>query len=127
MSIFKKISALVVAGLSATVLLTGCGGIEDDIIGTWECDKIAMEGLELDPATFSETYGFDFEMTLKVTEDKISVEMVGEEPEEQEYELKDNVLMEEDGAKLYYDEDSEKLVMEGDVLGEGSKITFAKK
>ena len=127
MNIFKRISALAVAGLSAAVLLTGCGGIEDDIIGTWECDKISMEGLELDPATFSETYGFDFEMTLKVTEDKISVEMVGEEPEEQEYELKDNVLMEEEGAKLYYDEDSEKLVMEGDVLGEGSKITFAKK
>ncbi len=127
MNILKRASALLVAGLSAAVLLTGCGGIEDEIIGTWECDKISMEGLELDPSTFSETYGFEFDMALKVTEDTISIEMTGEEAEEEEYELKDNVLMEEDGAKLYYDEDSEKLVMEGDVLGEGSKITFAKK
>lgn len=127
MSIFKRVSALVVAGLASAVVLTGCGGVEDEVVGTWKCDKISMAGLELDPATFAETYGVEFDMTLEVTEDTIRVEVTGEEAEEEEYELKDNVLKEEEGSKLYYDEDSEKLIMEGDVLGEGSKVTFVKK
>lgn len=125
MSIFKRVSALVVAGLSSAVLLTGCGGLEDEVIGTWKCDKISMSGLELDPSTFSETYGMDFDMTLEVTEDKLIVEMAGEK-EEDSYELKDNVLKEEDDSKLYYDEETKKLVMEGDVLGDGAKVTFVK-
>ncbi len=125
MNILKRVSALVLAGLSSAVLLTGCGGIEDEIIGTWKCDKISMEGLELDPSTFSETYGVELEMKLEVTEDKLIIDMNGEK-EEDEYELKDNVLKEEDGAKLYYDEDSEKIVMEGDEFGEGGKVTFVK-
>lgn len=125
MNILKKVSAVLLAGLSSAVLLTGCGGIEDDIIGTWKCDKISMEGLELDPSTFAETYGVELEMKLEVTEDKLIISMNGEE-EEEEYELNDNVLKEEDGAKLYYDEDSEKIVMEGDEFGEGGKVTFVK-
>ncbi|MBQ3565959.1 MAG: hypothetical protein IJA12_02155 [Oscillospiraceae bacterium] len=125
MNILKRVSAVLLAGLSSAVLLTGCGGIEDDIIGTWKCDKISMEGLELDPSTFAETYGVELEMKLEVTEDKLIIDMNGEK-EEEEYELKDNVLKEEDGAKLYYDEDSEKIVMEGDEFGEGGKVTFVK-
>jgi len=127
MNIMKKASVLLAAGLISVILLTGCGSIEDKVIGTWECEKISMDGLELEPEAFAESAGVDFHVKIEVTEDKLSVEMAGEEAEEKEYELKDNVLLEEEGNKLYYDEETEKLVMEGNADDNALKLTFVKK
>ncbi len=118
MNILKRIAVLATAALSTAVLFTGCG--ESKAVGKWECSKVEAMGMEVTAEEYKELLGTDIEINLEFKEDGTVIMNMFGEKEEEEYDTDSDVLLEEDGASLKYDEASDTITYED----EESKLIF---